>query len=149
MTFTFDEDLTSARDEVRLKIGDTSSGAVLLSDETLDALLTAFGDNVVETSIAAVNAILAKIARDADKSALGITSNLSQKTAHYQQLLRQLQAESGGCAQVYFGGSSEAEIESLEADTDFVHPVFKRGQHRNPKAVSTARGVPRGSDDGS
>ena len=146
MTFTFDPGLPSTRDEVRAKIGDTDSGDVLLQDETLDALLVT-NSSVTETAIAAVKAILAKFARDSDKTTLGITSNLSQKSAQYRGILRDLEMEVLNCAQVDFGGASRAEIENIEADSDFIRPRFRVGQHDNPGTRSPRRGR-RGDFDG-
>ena len=145
MAFTFDPALSTDRDKVRFKIGDVDSGAPLLQDETVDALLV-INAGVLETSIAAVKAILAKLSRDADKTALGITSNLSQKSAQYRAVLRDLEAEAEDCPTIYFGGASRSETLDLESDPDFVRPAFTTDQHDNPQNKSRRTG--RGRNDG-
>lgn len=128
MTFTFDSSLATERDEVRLKIGDTQSALELLSDETIDALLSANDDDVLATSIAATKAILARLSRDTDRSAIGFSTSRSQAVTQYRDLLADLEKERDQLAgAMYVGGSSTAEIERITGDSDAPAPIFSIG----------------------
>lgn len=131
MSFSFNESLTSDLDKVRLRIGDTDSEEVLLSNETITALLTIRND-VILTAIDCVEAILGKLAREIDRQALGLGGPRSQKTTHYQALLKELRAEAArGSTGVFFGGGSIAEKESIREDTDKPLAPFRLDQFKN------------------
>ena len=131
MSFSFNESLTSDLDKVRLRIGDTDSEEVLLSNETITALLTIRND-VILASIDCVEAILGKFAREIDRQALGLGGPRSQKTTHYQALLKELRAEAArGSTGVFFGGGSIAEKESIREDTDKPLAPFRLNQFKN------------------
>lgn len=127
MTWTYDEALGSTRDRVRLRIGDTDTNAQLLPDETLDAWIADTDDEVV-VAIQAVQAILAKIARDTSRSAAGITTERDQVTTHYRDLLADLRRERGGRGRIFAGGTSRSVRDTIESDDDFVRPAFRMGQ---------------------
>ena len=131
MSFSFNESLTSDLDKVRLRIGDTDSEEVLLSNETINALLTIRND-VVLASIDCIEAILGKFAREIDRQALGLGGPRSQNTTHYQALLKELRAEAArGSTGVFFGGGSIAEKESIREDTDKPLAPFRLNQFKN------------------
>lgn len=131
MTFSYNTNLAEDRDWVRFKTGDTNEAAALLSDEEIGALLTTYAD-VTLTSAYAVEAILAKLARDVDRSNLGMSGTRSQKTQHYQDLLKTLRAQAGLSGEVFAGGQSIADKDDNAADTDLTQPMFDRGRHDNP-----------------
>ena len=128
MSWTFSESLAADRDIVRLKIGDTDTDDQLLSNETLDALLAIRAD-VILCSIDACRAILAKLARDIDRSAAGMSGSRSQKTQHYKDVLANLIKESGGETRVKVGGISKDSIDALNDDSDFEKPSFTIGMN--------------------
>jgi len=131
VSFSFDENLSTDPDKVRLRIGDTDSEEVLLSNETITALLTIRND-VVLTSIDCIEAILGKFAREIDRQALGLGGPRSQKTTHYQALLKELRAEAArGSTGVFFGGGSIAEKESIRNDSDAPLAPFRLDQFKN------------------
>jgi hypothetical protein len=132
MTWSYDNSLTTDRDKLRLKIGDTDTEDQLLQDETLDALL-AVRANVTLAAIDAVKAILAQLAREIDRQALGLGGPRSQKTTHYQALLGDLRAEALRTGTgVFFGGGSKAQAEAIQADPDKPLTPFRIGQFDNP-----------------
>lgn len=126
MTWTFSDSIASDKDKVRLKIGDTDTDDQLLSDETIDALLAIRAD-VVLCSIDACRAILAKLARDIDRSAAGMSGSRSQKTQHYKDVLSSLIKESSGETRVKVGGISKDAKDTLNDDSDFEKPTFTVG----------------------
>jgi hypothetical protein len=131
MTWSYDDSLPTDRDKVRFRIGDTDSEEELLSNETLDALLV-IRDDVVLASIDAVQAILAKFAREIDRQALGLGGPRSQKTTHYENLLKVLRAEADkGSTGVFYGGATIAAKNAALADTTRPRPPFRIDQFNN------------------
>jgi hypothetical protein len=131
MTWSYDDSLPTDRDKVRFRIGDTDSEEELLSNETLDALLV-IRDDVVLASIDAVQAILAKFAREIDRQALGLGGPRSQKTTHYENLLKVLRAEADkGSTGVFYGGATIAAKNAAFADTTKPRPPFRIDQFNN------------------
>lgn len=131
MTWSYDDSLPTDRDKVRFRIGDTDSEEELLSNETLDALL-AIRNDVVLASIDAVQAILAKFAREIDRQALGLGGPRSQKTTHYENLLKVLRAEADkGSTGVFYGGATIAAKNAALADTTRPRPPFRIDQFNN------------------
>ena len=129
MTWTYSNTLATNRDMVRLKIGDTDTNDQLLQNETIDALLTARSNSVVDASIDCVRAVLAVFVREIDRSNVGITANRSQKFNQLETLLQQLQAEARtGHGGMFVGGHSRSEKETIEDDTDFLRPFAKVGK---------------------
>ena len=131
MTWSYNENLTTDRDKVRFRIGDTDTDDQLLSNETIDALLVIRND-VVLASIDSVQAILAKFAREIDRQALGLGGPRSQKTTHYENLLKILRAEADkGATGVFYGGATIAEKDDALADTTKPRPPFRLNQFNN------------------
>ena len=133
MAWSFSDSLTTDRDKVRLKIGDTDTDDQLLSNETIDALL-AIRDDVTLCAIDCVRAILAKLARDIDRSAVGMSGQRSQKITHYEGVLRNLVKESGGEVRMKVGGISKDEASTLRDNSDYIKPSFSVGMddYTNP-----------------
>tara|TARA_Y100001938_G_scaffold148373_1_gene231902 strand:- start:3853 stop:4284 length:432 start_codon:yes stop_codon:yes gene_type:complete len=133
MSFSYSTSLTANKDKVRFRIGDTDSNRPLLSDEEINAVLTD-KPAVLPASIECVDAILAKIARDVDRNAAGITSSRSQAYNHYLELRKKLEREMVTESEMFVGGLSKSAKQSFEADSDFVKPSFDIGQFDNPQA---------------
>ena len=112
-------------------IGDTDTNDQLLSDETIDAILTRFVSEVA-TAAECVRRILAKLARDIDTSGAGNNSSRSQKTQHYRDLLAELRGQQGVYAEMYTGGVSIGTANSFRSNSDDPGPGFSLGQHDNP-----------------
>lgn len=138
MTFSYSTSLATNKDKVRFRIGDTDSNRELLSDEEIDAVLTA-KPSVLPASMECVEAILAKIARDIDRNAAGISSSRSQAFTHYKDLLIKLGREMLTESEMFVGGLSKSAKRGFEADSDFVQPSFDIGQFDNPQAGSANR----------
>tara|TARA_R100000808_G_C2073073_1_gene99790 strand:+ start:93 stop:524 length:432 start_codon:yes stop_codon:yes gene_type:complete len=133
MSFAYSTSLATNKDKVRFRIGDTDSNRPLLSDEEINAVLTS-KPAVLPASIECVDAILAKIARDVDRNAAGITSSRSQAYNHYLELRKKLEREMVTESEMFVGGLSKAAKKTFEDDSDFVKPSFGIGQFDNPQA---------------
>lgn len=86
--------LTSDRDKVRLKIGDTDSADALLSDDEVDTCLAEHGD-LNRAAAAAAEAIAAQFSRQFDFQTDGQAFRRSQKAAAYRALAKELRAKAG------------------------------------------------------
>lgn len=135
MTWTWsDSDLSTALSQVRQTIGDTQENNQLLSDEMIDWRLgQTTADDVKAASIGCVQDIIAKLARDYDRSNVGMSVSRSQQIQHYRDLLGDLIEESGGnlaaaSAAPFLGGSSDAEQQTIDSDTDYKQNQFRVGQ---------------------
>lgn len=132
MAFNFDINLATARDRVRLKIGDTKVADPILQDETIDALLVTHGNDVTRTAISAARAALAFMADKTDRTAVGQTSSRSQRFEQMKEVLKQLEADlnamRGG---LKISGQSKSERESFDADDDYIKPPFGLGRDEN------------------
>ena len=134
MTWSYSDSLSTDRDMLRFKIGDVDTDAQLLSNELLDALLTSRGSPTL-AAIDAVEGILAKFARDIDRSALGMGGARSQKTQFYRDLLKELRAQAArGDTDVFFGGGSISQRDSNLDDSDLPRTPFRLGMFDNKGA---------------
>lgn len=97
MTWTYSGDPgSSTRDLVRFLIGDTDTTDQLLTNEEIDYLITTFTDGY-SAAIGAVNALIAKFARQVDESKkvadLSLSRSLTARVAQYTTLRDTLTAE--------------------------------------------------------
>jgi len=120
MTFTWDSsDLTTALSQVRSAIGDTQENKQMLSDEQIEFRLDQYDDAVGPTAIRCVQDVIAHLARDVDRSNVGMSASRSQQITHYKDLLKELKAESRGVAESYVGGLSNSAADSINSDSDY------------------------------
>jgi hypothetical protein len=73
VSWSYSDSLTTNKDKVRLKIGDTDTNDQLLSNETIEALLTEHNNDLDLTAISCVRAIIAQFNRTIDRNAAGMT----------------------------------------------------------------------------
>jgi hypothetical protein len=127
---------SSDRSWVRLRIGDTSSGDVLLQNEELDVLLADEGTKH-GAAAAAARAIGAQYARKVDKQVGRLRISMAQASEHFFSLADKIEQEevtsgSDTLNPPYAGGISLADRESDAADTDRPDYAFTRGQFDHP-----------------
>ena len=130
MVWSYDDSLPTARDKVRFRIGDIDTDRQLLQNETIDALLTEYNDGVLRTSVVAVRSILAQLARDIDRSVLGISGSIDQATEHFRALLAELVGEMNTAGGIYPGVLSVANerIMNDQNGRTYKAPDFEQGQ---------------------
>ena len=133
MTFTWDPTAlaTSELQQVRLTIGDRDSGKPLLTDEEINFRLDQYSDGVLPASIRCVQDILAKLARDVDRSNVGMSSTRSQQTTHYRDLLKELKAENSTLGEMYVGGTSDSAEDAINSSTDYRQVGITLGWGKN------------------
>lgn len=122
MTWSYDTSLATAKDQVRFQIGDTDTNSQLVSDEEIDATLTAQGDSVVRSSIAIAEALAAKFARLASTSIEGLSVDFRSVAENYRMLASRLRADASASAalapRAFVGGISKSTMDGVDADTD-------------------------------
>jgi hypothetical protein len=87
--------VTSDRDRVRLKIGDTDSTDPLLSDDEVDVYTRAWPGNVDLAAADAAEAIAAKFSRSFNFATDGQTFNRRERVLHYMDLSSRLRKRGG------------------------------------------------------
>jgi hypothetical protein len=130
VTATYSTALTSAKDQVRLLIGDTDMTDALLQDEEIVWLLDQNGSNVNATAVQACELLAAKFARLADTQVDDVRVALSQRARGYHQQAASLRARMAVTgAGLFAGGISVSAKDAEEEDTDRVPPIFTRDMH--------------------
>src|SRR3990167_5626805 len=88
MTWTFsDTAVTTDLAKVRLMIGDVLTADQLLSDEIINAQITAAGNNR-GAALLCVEFLIAKYSRDVDRSVGDLSVKSGDRLAHFQALYR-------------------------------------------------------------
>lgn len=92
MGWTFAPTLATARDQVRVNIGDTNADDQQLADETLDALLVLTPD-LRRCSAQACRLLAARYAREVDRDVRDTTIREGDRSAHYLKLAADFDAQ--------------------------------------------------------
>jgi len=133
MPWSFDSELGTPKDHIRLMIGDINVNDQQFQDETIEAILDSNLDNVLVTAKQLVRSLIAKYARGVDKWVGDLKTLASQRVEQYQQLLRELESsEANGLAfrgVPTAGGIYSAEKRAQEEREDLAKPSFVRGVH--------------------
>ena len=144
-TYTSSSGVSTDRDKIRLLIGDVSSSAAKTFN---DEELTFFGDeggNVYGGAAIACEAFAAYYADQVSKSVGSLRIDLSNRHDHFIKQANEFQtrAASGsvGTPQLYAGGLSISDKDTVEADTDRVQPDFYRGQDDFPNTIIATSAV--------
>jgi hypothetical protein len=134
----------SNTDGVRLMVGDISTSATteLLSNADYTFFLTQ--GNIWIASQLAANSLAARAASSegggvTSKSVGDLSIQLSgglQDAQTYAALSKKFGRMAAAQITPYAGGQSRDDKAAVEADTDRVRPLFKRGEFRNPAAIT-------------
>jgi hypothetical protein len=119
-----------------MRLGDTSSGTAMLTDEEIDSFLDEYGDKHTAAA-AAARTVGSQFSRLATKEVGKLKISTSQSSMHYYDLADRLEREgsrAGIAGGAYAGGISQSEKDSDYADTNWVGSRFKTGQFDNPGA---------------
>lgn len=130
MTWSFSDSLSTPLDQVRFRIGDTDSNREILSNETINAILSQYNNAVLRTSVICVRGILALLTRDTNRSIMGVSGSVDQATVHYRDLLRDLIAEMNTEGGIYPGAISISTHDNLnnQNGNTMISPDFVQGQ---------------------
>lgn len=143
MTATYDVSAlaTSAKDRIRLRIGDNDVGSsgttvrnALIQDEEIAHYVSVYAATAATSAaddLAAARcckAILARTMREVDTSGAGVTASRSQRFNQVKDVLRELDAQAFAQCNIVLTGKSIAAAEALKADSDWKQPPFEVGQ---------------------
>lgn len=147
MSWTYSKNpLSSDRDAVRFKIGDTNSDDQQLSNEEITYLLTTY-TSVEKAAVEAARTLIAKYARLVDKTVGDLSISYSQRLAAYKDLLTTLETgmlTSGALvAAPYAGGLTHSDKQLLRDDSDAVQNNFEIDTHDHPPATDPHTSDPR------
>jgi hypothetical protein len=131
VTWTFDDtaDPISAKDQVRLLVGDTDTSDQQLTDEVIEFYLDDQGNSIDLAAAEAADALAAKFARQVDTKNSRLSVAASKRLEHYHKLAARLRERASTAAAPFFGGQSRQGKIDLELDEDNVQPRFRRGEH--------------------
>ena len=125
MTKTYDVNVSTDKDKVRLLIGDVNESTMLLADEEIAYFLSFSGTSVTQAAIKAVEASIARLGEAIDKTLDGFSARYSQRFDHLQTVANRLRDKLAySTALPYAGGISVADKDSAVEDSDRVQPQF-------------------------
>lgn len=117
-------------DAVRLIVGDTESDEVLLSTDLYEYFLVENNDDVNQTSVAVLKALVAKFARYAEEKTGEVQIKYQQYYKHYKDMLKRAKNDpiNGllSAPQVYAGGLSKKELETDDDNSDLNQNAFEQ-----------------------
>lgn len=124
---------TSAKDRIRLEIGDTDSAAPLLQDEEISWALTKEGSDELRAAARCCEQISRFFLRKADVR-LGRSLELRYSTMakQYAEMACELRKRAIVTVLPYAGGRLESEKDDLAADTGAVQPIFTKEMNTHP-----------------
>ena len=127
MSFSFDETLSSRRDEVRFYIGDADSHQQLLSNEEVSACIAQANGKLWRACYYACLAISAKNARRARVYVQGQSANQEQVWRAYRTLAIDFLHKARTQASLFSGGISVSKKEEFKDDSDLTKPGIRVG----------------------
>lgn len=126
-TFSYGFDPSGSNlDAVRFLVGDTDSSDPLLYDAEIAWLIGQNGASIYAAGAQACDTIAAKLARLADTTVDDVSVKLSQRAAGYQKLGGILRQQVATSVTPWAGGTSVADKETREEDSDRAEPFFDR-----------------------
>lgn len=123
--------ITSARDKVRLEIGDTDSSAVLFYDEEIDVYLSSRSNSVLLTAADLCDAAATKYARAYDFGTDGQSFKRAIMVKAFQARAQELRSRAGGVTTVDItrvdGYSDDIANQDVSGGTANPRQLFRRG----------------------
>jgi len=133
MTWSYSGDpRTGEMDALRFLIGDTTEADAQFSDEELIYLLEQYDDSVRHAGLAACRRLIAKYSRCVDQRTGDIDVKYSQRLSQLHGLAASIREQM--VPQLYAGGISKSDIETVQDDDDRQGPIFALGMADNPPA---------------
>jgi hypothetical protein len=131
MTWSYNP-VKTAKDKVRLLIGDTNTCDQLLQDEEISYLLEQYNNFPENTGIQCCELIIAKLGRRADETVGSVSKSFSQQAAGYFKTMEMLRTRVGlNGAKPFAGGLSVLEKQNNNKNPDRVKPIFSKHQFEN------------------
>ncbi len=119
---------------MRFLVGDVDPKGQLISDAEIDYTLDKQGGDVMLAAAMAADAIAARFACCVDETVGALSRSNSQKYKHFKELAVCLRKQaSQGLAEMFVGGVSHSNNDTLASDADAVQPYFFRGMLQFPE----------------
>lgn len=132
MVATYDREISTPKDEVRLLIGDRDTLNAQLSDEEITWFLSD-EPNPLNAAINACDAIASSYGRQSDLTVGAVKMSNSQLQKSYEAIADRLRAKINALGiPPFVGGQSRSEKWSRRENADLVQPVFRRGLDSGP-----------------
>lgn len=147
MTTTYDPNLSTTTDQIRLYLGDTDIASAIFSNEEIVAIY-AMEKTTLSAAAALASSAAARYARRVSTSIDGLSVQYSDMAKGFAALatrLRQQMTEGpGGLGQPAVEGVSVSEMDAVNSDIDRNPSRFRMGQDDNPGTgvPDPVRGVP-------
>lgn len=138
MSWSYDITLPTAKDRVRLLIGDTDIADPLISDEEIIALLQLCQSQERRCAGEIAQAIAARLSRQADIAIGGMRENLSRLAVNYMSLANRLltqHEQEQGFHDIAVHGVSIDEISLSRDNTDRLPSQFETAEFDNDITV--------------
>ena len=133
MTWSYNDQLASSKDQVRSLIGDTNENSQQMTDEAIAIWLAQAGDNVFLAASLAARSLSASYSRRSEVKIDGLTVKFQEIAKQYRDLAAQLKEMSrDGVAALgspVIGGISLSEMDSVDEDEDRTPSRVKVGMH--------------------
>lgn len=119
MAWTYDTDLSTGKDTIRLLIGDTISTIPLLTDEEIAAVLTGEADGVYPAAAVLCRSLSARFGREASLYTDVIREEKIKQAEHFRKLAEEYEDKTGSMTEFsYLGG--------VDSDGNDTGPFFTR-----------------------
>lgn len=145
MTATYDPNLSTPTDQIRLYLGDTDVTAALFSNEEIAAIY-AIEKTTLGAASTLASSLAAKFARRVSTSLDGLSVQYSdmakQFSALAQSLRQQLIEGPGGLGIPVVEGVSLGQMAAVDRDTDRNPSRFRMGQDDNPGSPVPVKELP-------
>jgi hypothetical protein len=132
VSFSYDASQQTALDQVRFMIGDIYSEDPQMQDEEIVALLASVGGSPRAASVLAVDALIARYARQVDKWVGDLKILASQRYEQFVKLKTTLQVGGGDPAISGIptaGGVYVIQNQTARNRSDLIQGAFRKGMH--------------------
>ena len=126
MSATYNSDLSTSKDKVRLYLGDTDTTAPKFQDEEINAILNVY-PNPIKTALVLAESLVAKFASYHSERVGDVSVDYGSLADNYRNLVVTLKNRlSSECGNISIGGLSQAEKDSFAEDDDLVKAKFSK-----------------------
>ena len=133
MSFSYDISLSDLISQVRFNLDDTNPDDYAFEDETIDYLLTANNDDVLEVTLQAAYSLWMKYSKEATKAEVdGVRIEYGQKAQIFEKIYNELKDKAKKSkykkgVPFYFGGINRQEFNNNRENSNLVKPDFTKG----------------------
>lgn len=117
---------TNKKNQVRLMIGDTNTSDQLIQDEEIEFYLLQNSDEVITSAVDCCEAIAAEFSRQADTTNGALSVKASQRAKAYLVLAERVRDKLANYGEIFVGGATWDDVETLDDDSSLVQPDFKQ-----------------------